>query len=123
MGIEVRRVKVDAWYRITSVETSADATGALAYQEARVRKSLSGSGVSLHCPPTAYEIYDIETSETIDRNPEAAKVYEKSMSLCPICRGATPGGLGYYGTDGAWREICKKCAQTALRIFEDDRIP
>ena len=121
--MQVRRVKVDAWYRIESVERSADTTGALAAQEARVRKALSPNGAEVHCPPSSYQMYDIDTSETIDRSPQAAAAYIRSVSPCRVCRGATPGGLGYCGTDGTWREVCKKCAQTALRIFEDDQAP
>ena len=121
MGIEVRHIHVDAWYRIISVEKSADVTGALAAQEARIRKSLSNSGAELQCPPNSYEMYDIETSKTIDRSPNAEAAYVKSKSFCRVCRGAVSGGLGYYGTDGTWREVCKRCAQTALRIFEDER--
>ena len=121
MIMQTRRVQVDAWYRIVSVERSTDTTGALAAQEARVRKALSHSGADVHCPPSSYEMHDLDTSATIDRSPEAAAAYSRSTSPCRVCGGATPGGLGYYGTDGTWREVCKRCAQTALRLFEDDR--
>ena len=109
---------VDAWYRIKSIELSIDATGALAAQESRVRKALSCEGATVHCPPTSYEIRDLITSDLIDRSPETVSVYERSISPCFVCGASTPGGLGYYGTDGSWREMCKRCAQTALRIFE-----
>lgn len=115
------QLKVDAWYRIQSIEQSADVTGALAAQEARVRKALSHNDANLHCPPNSYEMYDIDTGETIDRSPEVAKAYIKSISPCKVCGDAVPGGLGYYGTDGTWREVCKRCAQNALRNFEDSR--
>ena len=65
-----RQFKVDAWYRITSIEQGGDAAGALAAQEARTRKALSTSGATVHCPPTgitgsSYEIHNLTTAEQL----------------------------------------------------------